>query len=133
MGLVGWVVTSQVTNLSADVPAYSQNAQHKLQELEQALEARGGPRLSRALRDVERYVGLDGTVAHSDAEAAEARREPTSGWVSHVVAYFGAVAETAGQVGLAIILAIFMLLKKEDLRNRGEHSSAQRQYNPSDL
>src|SRR5262249_26460045 len=39
-------------------------------------------------------------------------------WLSRLPSYLSPVLEAFGQAGLAIVLAIFMLLKREDLRNR---------------
>jgi predicted PurR-regulated permease PerM len=40
------------------------------------------------------------------------------GWMAQVESYISPLAEVAGQLAFALILLVFMLLKKEDMRNR---------------
>jgi len=123
-GLV-WLVTAQVSSLIAELPNYKGAINKKVA----------------ALRD----VGLSPIAEHLDSIVQEVIKEPQAksggrlegdsarplarppavavepegmAWLSRLPHVLSPVAEAFASAALTLVLAIFMLLKREDLRNR---------------
>ena len=125
IGLFSFVVATQVSNLAQNIPTYQSNILEKVRSLRE-VGANGGiiERLSNA---VER-VGAElqrGTRVPEQAEPQEPAREPLPVEIvsrqnpveilKNVIVPLAAPFATAG---LIIVVVIFMLLEREDLRDR---------------
>lgn len=125
IGLFSFVVATQVSTLAQNIPAYQSNILEKVRALRE-VGANGGivERLSNA---VER-VGAElqrGTRVPEQAEPQEPAREPLPVEIvsrqnpveilKNVIVPLAAPFATAG---LIIVVVIFMLLEREDLRDR---------------
>jgi predicted PurR-regulated permease PerM len=123
-GAVGWVVTRQVVDLAGQLPNYKENVRAKLHSIRMPSE---GPfsRLSRTLEELKK--DLPGAEHPSDATGAENPEEKatpvevvsgTDKRIEFVQMYVAPVLGPLGTAALVLLLLIFMLLEREDLRNR---------------
>ena len=119
IGGLGYVVTDQLQNFAAELPTHRQNIRTKIREL-QAL-TRGG-----AIENVQNTIEVINDAVDGNEPAPRAREEPEEpmrvveqpppllGNAQWLGSLFGAV----GTLGLTLLLAVFMLISREDLRDR---------------
>ncbi len=144
LGGIGWLVTTQITSLLRELPKYEEQIKEKVRTFKQVAEGPG--QLQKMIRDItdegkEKGKGSpdgkpapDGKTARSGADqgddSSEARapapQQPTAvvlepqraAWLSGLTSFLSPLLEYVGELALAFILVIFMLLKREELRNR---------------
>jgi predicted PurR-regulated permease PerM len=134
IGGLGYVVAGEVGKLAQELPEYRENIRAKLTDLRSF--TRGGTleSVQRTVADITADVERDTAAERAADEAVEVeagRREPAQAEADPVrvqverdrelmsdAAIFGPVLAAAATLGLTMLLSIFMLLKREDLRNR---------------
>lgn len=134
LGGLGWLVTWQMTGLLAKLPDYTTNIHGKIQSLREM--GSGSERLEKMIEEVGGAWTSKLPVKEGDApdkplaETVLSAGQPPAAvlqpqslpWLGRLWGYFGSAAETVGGLalglGLALVLVVFMLLKREDLRNR---------------
>jgi predicted PurR-regulated permease PerM len=129
LGGLGWVAASQVSGLLKELPDYTANVTRKIQSVRELGEGTG--RLQRMVHDVIGQVqgkpagqdeGLPPAAPGATSAAAgapgEAAPSQTPSWMDRLPGYLSPAAESLGVLAFALVLVIFMLLKREDLRNR---------------
>ncbi len=118
-GLVGWVVAIQVRNLVHDLPAHRKEIDTKIASLRGSGEGAFSD-LLQMLREIARGE-TQNEAAAAEATPKEkviiAQPQETSS-LEQLAQAAGPVLEPLAQAGLVVILVIFMLIKREDLRNR---------------
>jgi predicted PurR-regulated permease PerM len=121
IGGLGYVVTGQLQNFATELPTHRQNIRAKIREL-QAL-TRGGAieNVQDTIEDINDVVDGEPPPNARDERpqepvrvAVEEQGPPLLGNAQWLGPLFGAV----GTVGLTLLLAIFMLIGREDLRDR---------------
>ncbi len=140
-GLVGWLTTTQVMDLAGKVPGYQDNIQHKLD----SLRGHGGS-LQKAVQVIETVEkkAADGRkepaaasspndaanpLESSPSPSAAAERTPVPVRVVEPPAsppmflrnLFGPLLGPLGTAGIVVIFTVFMLIQREDLRDRLLH------------
>jgi predicted PurR-regulated permease PerM len=141
-GGVGWIVTRQLISVVNDLPNYSDNIRDKMNSLHAPAGGEIGHTMS-SLRAIgaaftdekpATSTAVDSpTLVHGrrSREAAKIRQQDDSGKPMPVVVIppeepqsqylselLRPVAKPLGMLGMVIIFTIYMLLKREDLRNR---------------
>ena len=133
-GGIGWVIATQLVDVANQLPSYRQNIHAKIESFHLPVTGQ----LGRAAKSVQEVVEeLTGPTAPSPALAPQGRKRnqpnpppaavsPTpvlivqpsaSGWTN--LRDVGApVLGPLGRAGMVVIFTVFMLLKREDLRNR---------------
>ena len=123
IGGVGYVVAGQLRTFAAELPMHQQNIRTKIRQV--IAFTRGG-----ALEHVQDTIEDIGNVVEESTDpppsARERRRddEPLRVTVEESPAlmgnaqWLGPLFGAAGTIGLTLLLAIFMLVKREDLRDR---------------
>ena len=126
-----WIVGQQLSGLVAELPNYTTNIREKIKSI-RALGS-GTERLERMIEDVGAELKSPSPSASTELSKAESYNkardsvdtprtvvlEPKSPvWLSNLPAYLSSLFESIGSLALALILLIFMLLNREDLRNR---------------
>jgi predicted PurR-regulated permease PerM len=127
----GWVVTAQISGLLQELPQYTDNIKarvHSLRDMGQGTVASG---LDRMVNEIS--AAFQGqTAPHETVPTPGTEPSPTvplpqpprvvlqqsPEWLSHVPGMVGGVLGPLATLGLAAVLAVFMLLKREDLRSR---------------
>ena len=115
LGLAVWGIARQMTSLSTDLVTYRANIREKVRDVRGA--GRGGSveRLQSTLDDIKRDMGVPtaptGHVTQPVVVSDDTAGVPGLSWLGPFVA-------PAGTAGFVIVLVLFMLLEREDLRNR---------------
>jgi predicted PurR-regulated permease PerM len=128
---VGWIVTHQVSGLVQTLrsdPKYTRNIDEKVEFARR--QVHGLTHLMRQAEDTVQGTRNDGDqgpehkfqpanlrqAAVPPASTSIAPITPT--WLSELPGSLGKVLEGLGQTALVVVLVVFMLLRREDLRNR---------------
>jgi predicted PurR-regulated permease PerM len=131
VGGIGWIIANQLVDVANQLPLYRENIHAKIAAFHVPVKGQ----LGQAAKSVQEVVGeLTGSGAASPAQPAEGRNHkqpnapmspvpvrmvqpPTSGWVQFRDLGTPVLAPL-GRTGMVVIFTVFMLLKREDLRNR---------------
>jgi predicted PurR-regulated permease PerM len=119
LAAIGWIISSQVTTLAGELPNYEANIKQKVADIREM--GKGGT-LEQVQKTVEEIRGeIDKVDEPKKGQqtprqvVVQAERSSTF-WPVPVV--IGPLVERLASAGLAIVLVIFMLIRREDLRNR---------------
>jgi predicted PurR-regulated permease PerM len=132
MGGVVTLIATEVRSLAGDLPTYTDNIKEKIKSLRQV--GHGTDRLEKMIQDI---TGAWQAQPANPEEAGTAEKpdvapvgvvpdkpsavvvQPDSpAWLSRVPALLTPIAQVVGGLALALVLVVFMLLKRENLRNR---------------
>jgi predicted PurR-regulated permease PerM len=129
LGGVVWLVTAEVRSLAGEVPTYTENIKGKIKSMRNLGQGSVTKRLDQMIQDITGAWNLP--AASQDGEdggkrALAAPEKPTAvvvqpetpPWLARLPALLSSLLETLGGLALALVLVFFMLLKREDLRNR---------------
>jgi predicted PurR-regulated permease PerM len=127
IGAVGYVVTGQLQSFAAELPAHRQNIRAKIRDA--VAFTRGG-----AIEQVQEQVQdtieeINQAVDEGDGEVSAAGEPPRNDEPVRVAVedelpflgsarWLGTVFGAVGTLGLTLLLSIFMLVNREDLRDR---------------
>ena len=120
-GLTGWLLTQQVSSLTRTLPDHAQRIKTKLQSAREWFVAGDNERLGKLFDE------LSEIVAPSPREELEAKANGRQTqvvvggrpfWMSALYWLIGPFLEILAQVAFSMVLVFFMLLRREDLRNR---------------
>jgi len=114
LGSAGWAVTTQIGSLVQQLPTYKQNIRQKIRDVRFLGRGQALDLVQRTVDDIESEIGKgSGTTARpmvvEAAPAASLWGLPTA---------IGPWLEPLANAGLVMVLVIFMLLDRQDLRNR---------------
>jgi predicted PurR-regulated permease PerM len=118
-GLVGWLVVVQVRDLARELPTHRKEIDAKIAGLREHRQGTFGKVL-----EMMREIGKGETEAVAAAAAAAPKetvivaQAQDSSRFEQLANAAGPVVEPLAQTGLVVVLVIFMLIKREDLRNR---------------
>src|SRR5690606_2091501 len=126
LGGIGYLVVGELGELASDLPSYRENIRAKIADLRSM--TRGGTieRVQTTIEDLSREVESDAAEEAGRSRAAESREndepvrvqiEPSRALIDDA-AFLRPVGSAATTLGLTMLLSIFMLIKREDLRNR---------------
>jgi predicted PurR-regulated permease PerM len=124
LGAVVWMVGAQGKAMATEAPKYAENIQKKIR----SLRTLGDGSLTRQLESMAHSITdeLHGHPAsekndglRNSAKPPEVLVQPgTPSWLAFVPELLGRLVEALGGLVLALVLLVFMLMKREDLRNR---------------
>ena len=118
-GVTGLVVGRQVVHLGRTLPDHEDKIKHKFETVRAWMHANEGNRLAKLGNDLYDMLAEDTKSAAPEAEGAGAVVvRPESTWVSRAQGLLTPAAEVLGQAAFTFILLVFMLNRREDLRNR---------------
>jgi predicted PurR-regulated permease PerM len=129
LGLVVWLVTAEVTSLAGEVPKYTENIKVKVKSLRHLGQWSVTSRLEKMVQEItgawnlpaagqEGEDGDNPAVAASENPTAVVLQPESPSWLARMPALLNSLLEALGGLALALVLVVFMLLKREDLRNR---------------
>lgn len=120
LGAFGLLVGAQVTSLAAELPSYQTNITSKLRDLRAAAPGRNGvvERASSVVQELREELGDGPEVSEpGDVPVMQIREPPLSPF--EVIADVAApLLGPIGKAGIVIVLVIFILFERQDLRNR---------------
>ena len=111
-GGVFWILSIEFASLSTQIPVYRDNLITKIGEVRRL--GRGGAleKMQTAVTDVAKELEQQAAPAPGSPAPVVVRAEPSGRW------QLPAYVEYAGAAAAVILLVIFMLIEREDLRNR---------------
>lgn len=112
-GLISW----QVGALVKELPDHRERIGGKLESVRKWIDGEADGRFSALARDIEHALSREQPGDQPRAVPVEIVSQP-SGWADRIRSWIGPAAETLARAVLTIVLVGFMLLNKEDLRNR---------------
>ncbi len=116
LGGAGWVVTQQLGSLVQELPAYRHNIHQKIQDVRGAGKGGSVEALQKTVEDIEAQIAEPPSAGTSTRPVIVQPEQVSGLWsFSAVVGPFLGPLTTAG---LILALVIFMLLEREELRNR---------------
>ena len=129
LGGVVWLVTAQVTSLAGEVPKYTENIKGKVKSLRHLGQGSVTSGLEKMIQEITGEWNLPAASRegkHGDKPPVAALEKPTAvvlqpespTWLARLPALLSSLLESLGSLALALVLVVFMLLKREDLRNR---------------
>lgn len=114
-----WIIGQQLSGLMSTLPDNAERIKGKIATVREWA-AGGDNRMIKFLEEMQESItpkpapALPGSANDTPKLVVE---QPSS-WMTRIEPVAGQVAEFAGQAAFAFVLVVFMLLKKEDLRNR---------------
>jgi len=124
LGASAWAATLQMSQMAPKVPEYTRNIELRIEKLNVNFVSVLG-RLSRSADD----AGDDQTKPDPVDDGSETEEKPDSvevvssfaGSFESFGGMFGTLLEILGTIGIVIVLVIFFLIRREDLRDRFIH------------
>jgi predicted PurR-regulated permease PerM len=127
LGGIVWLLTVEVRSVADDLPQYTENIKEKIKSIRQM--GAGTQRLGKMFQDIAAQWNLlpanaegedaDPPIGAAADKVATVIIQPDGQeWLSRLPALLVPVVEVLGGLGLALILVVFMLLKRENLRDR---------------
>lgn len=121
LGGIGWVVVGELSALVEQLPTYRANIREKITDIREF--TRGGTietvqeTIENIGEDIERVQEAEAPRSDAEQEPLPVTLAPATSWGSTLEGALP-VLEAAATAGLAMLLAIFMLIQREDVRNR---------------
>lgn len=112
----GWIVTQQLGSVALELPAYRQNIWQKIEDVRGAGKGGSVEVLQKTVEDIEEQIGGSERPG-APARPLIVRPEQVSG-IWSFPSWVGPLVGPLTTAGLIIALVIFMLLEREELRNR---------------
>jgi len=124
LGAVAWIAVVQMTNLAPKIPEYQNHIQAKLSSVNEY----AATALSKITKEASE-VGKDPLHSEDTAEPTGTSELPfsvrvissTASPLQVVGGMFGSLLEALGTIGIVIVLVVFFLIRREDLRDRFIH------------
>lgn len=124
LAIVTWIAAVQVTHLAPKIPEYQNNIQTKLSSVNEYA--------ATALRKITKTASEVGNAPLISEEAAEPKGTTEFPFSVRVISspasplqvfgsMFGSLLEALGTIGIVIVLVVFFLIRREDLRDRFIH------------
>jgi predicted PurR-regulated permease PerM len=116
IGLAGWGLTSQVNSLAQELPEYQQNIRQKIRDVRWL--GRGGSveKLQNTVADIQHEIQKETNPRPSARPLVVQASEATG--LAQLPTTLGAWLESFATAGLVVVLVVFMLLERQELRNR---------------
>jgi len=119
LGGIVWIVTLQFGSLANELPTYRKNIRQKIADIREAGKGGALEKVQKTAEDVKEEFQKKDEPARVQAKPREVvvnAEESSTFWP--VPLAVGPMAERFAGAGLVIVLVIFMLVQREDLRNR---------------
>lgn len=121
IGIAGWLIVAQIGSLADKLPTYQENITQRISQLR-------SHENSSLLGKLQNFVEKVGTAAKSPSEPNRTGTQPQafpvrivdsySSWNGTIMAGIGPLLAPFASGGLVVVLVIYLLINREDLRNR---------------
>ena len=116
---VGGVVALQLADLATELPRYQQTIREKIRTLKGATEGSGTfDRLSQMVQELGTELESPQALRPENAPMPVEIREPEQGPIAMATSIAEPLLHPLGTIGVVFIFTVFILLQREDLRNR---------------
>ena len=129
LGGVVWLVTAEVTSLAGEVPKYTENITGRVKSLRNLGQGSVTRHLGKMIQEITgewNYPTTSREGGDEDKPKIVAAEKPATvfvepespTWLARLPAFLSSLAGSLGGMAFALVLVVFMLLNREDLRNR---------------
>jgi predicted PurR-regulated permease PerM len=115
LGLGGYAVYQQMVGMADTLPTYRANIRAKMRDVRWMRSGGSVEKIEKTLQQIQNDFG---TTAEKAAAPLRVRIAPDQDTPFASISWLGPIAERAGTVGFVATLVLFMLLEREDLRDR---------------
>jgi predicted PurR-regulated permease PerM len=116
LGVAGWAITVQLTSLVQELPAYEQNVRHKIRDVQWLGKGASVEKIQDTVEGIRSELAK-GEAGGTTAKPVVVEAEPAASLWS-IPTTLGPWLEPLGNAALVMALVIFMLLERQDIRNR---------------
>ncbi len=119
LGGIGWIVTLQFGSLANELPTYRKNIRQKITDIREAGKGGALEKVQKTAEDVKEEFQKKDEPAKAQEKPREVvvkAEESSTFWPIPLAV--GPMVERFTGAGFVIVLVIFMLIQREDLRNR---------------
>jgi predicted PurR-regulated permease PerM len=118
IGLLAWGLSVQVGALGSDLPRYRANAVKRVHDIQGAVQGGALEEVQEAVKDIRREIDNPDTGASVERPPVPVVQadKATDLWTFPTA--FGPLLEWLAGAGLVLVLVIFMLFEREEMRNR---------------
>jgi predicted PurR-regulated permease PerM len=116
LGLAGWGLARQMDHLAEDLPGYRVNILAKIADVRGAGTGGSVEKLQETIEDITTDLGKSDARKGTRSQPVVVTSEQASGFSSFT--WFGPIVGPLGTAGLVLVMVIFMLLERRDLRDR---------------
>jgi predicted PurR-regulated permease PerM len=116
LALAGYGVYRQMVSLGNTLPTYRANIQAKVRDIQGMRSGGSVQELERTIEQLKGELGTPNPLAGTVAQPVVVTSEPVAGLSA--ISWLGPVLEPLSTAGFVITLVLFMLLEREDLRDR---------------
>jgi predicted PurR-regulated permease PerM len=117
LGLAGWGLATQMGALTADLPAYRQNIRQKISDIRQAGKGSSIEKVQDTIEEIKTEIEKSDGPQEIPAQPVVVRPERV-GSLWGFPAWLGPVLGPLTTAGLVIVMVIFILVERDDLRGR---------------
>jgi len=119
LGGIGWIVTLQFGSLANELPTYRKNIRQKIADIREAGKGGALEKVQKTAEDVkEEFQKNDEPARVQEKPRAVVVKAEESSTFWAIPLAVGPMVERFAGAGLVIVLVVFMLIQREDLRNR---------------
>jgi predicted PurR-regulated permease PerM len=116
LGLAGWGLARQMDHLAEDLPRYRVNILAKIADVRGAGKGGSVEKLQETIEDIRTDLGKSDVRTGTRSQPVVVTSAPVSGFSSFT--WFGPILGPLGTASLVLVLVVFMLLERRDLRDR---------------
>ena len=117
LGLVIWTSVVQLTDLAPKLPEYQNNIQVKLHSVNDYLSS-ALSRATHTAQDLAQYKPAAGPQGTSDRPFSVRVMSSPPSAMEVISGMFGTLIGVLGAIGIVIVLVVFFLIRRDDLRDR---------------
>jgi predicted PurR-regulated permease PerM len=115
-GLAGWGLARQMTHLAEDLPSYRSNIRAKIADVRGAGKGGTVEKLKESFEDIQTDLGTTGAPKGTSARPVVVTSPQATGFTGF--AWLGPLVGPISTAGVVVVMVIFMLLERRDLRDR---------------
>jgi predicted PurR-regulated permease PerM len=115
LAAAGWGLNTQITSVLDELPAYRDNIRHRIRDIRGA--GRGGSveKLQKTVEGIQQEIERDKPPSGTARDPVVTKPAPPAGsWIPSTATLLAHLATA----GIVAVLIVFMLLERQDLRNR---------------
>ena len=116
LGLAGWVVVRQMDRLAQDLPAYRSNIRTKIADVRGAGKGGTVEKLQETIEDIKTDLGTPAPPTRTASRPVIVTSAGATGYTGF--AWLGPLVSPLATAGFVLVMVIFMLLERRDLRDR---------------
>ena len=116
LGLAGWVVVRQMDRLAQDLPAYRNNIRTKIADVRGAGKGGTVEKLQETIEDIKTDLGTPAPPTRPASRPVIVTSAGATGYTGF--AWLGPLVGPLATAGFVLVMVIFMLLERRDLRDR---------------